>query len=74
MKPNCERCGRDLDPSPVGLICSVECTFCADCSAPGGDVPPHCGGGLAARLTRAAALLEVSPAAGERPPAMHPCG
>ena len=33
MKPGCERCGVNLpQESMEAVICSYECTFCADCS------------------------------------------
>ena len=46
LRPNCECCDRDLPPdSPAAMICSFECTFCADCA----DTRlagrcPNCGG------------------------------
>ncbi|HIE91683.1 MAG TPA: DUF1272 domain-containing protein [Acidobacteria bacterium] len=31
LRPNCERCDCDLPPDSAGaMICSFECTFCAD--------------------------------------------
>ena len=54
MRENCERCGRDLPvDSPDAVICSFECTFCADCaqSSLGGKCP-NCGGVLERRPTR----------------------
>ena len=40
LRPNCECCDKDLAPdAPDALICTFECTFCADCVAnrlPGG--------------------------------------
>lgn len=59
MRPQCEKCGRDLPPhSPDALICSFECTFCRH-----HDLPncPNCGGDLVTRPTRAAHLLEKYP-------------
>jgi hypothetical protein len=68
LKPNCECCDRDLAPDAGGaMICSFECTFCAGCAAERlGGVCPNCGGDLAPRPTRAAALLERYPAGVER--------
>ena len=64
MRPDCERCGRDLPPgSDEAFICSFECTFCADCTE--GDLGrtcPNCGGVLERRPTRAEALLGKYPA------------
>jgi uncharacterized protein len=54
LRPNCERCDRDLAPeSTEARICSYECTFCADC-AHGAlhNVCPNCGGGFAPRPIR----------------------
>ena len=54
MRENCERCGRGLPvDSPDAVICSFECTFCADCarSSLGGKCP-NCGGVLERRPTR----------------------
>jgi hypothetical protein len=68
MRPGCECCDKDLPADVAGaMICSFECTFCADCAA---DVLkgacPNCGGGLVARPTRATALLLKYPAVSER--------
>ena len=68
MRPDCERCGRDLAPdSDDAFICSFECSFCADCvetALHGGC--PNCGGDLVRRPTRAAHLLERYPASSKR--------
>ena len=68
MRPDCERCGRDLAPgSPDARICSFECTFCADCvDGPLAGICPNCGGDFAARPTRRASLLERYPASTTR--------
>jgi hypothetical protein len=68
MRPNCECCDRDLGPeSQEARICSFECTFCAACAQTRlGGRCPNCGGGLAARPVRAAALLAKFPASSER--------
>ena len=68
MRPNCERCDCDLPPaSGQAMICSFECTFCADCVAgPLAGVCPNCGGELRQRPTRADALLGKYPASTER--------
>lgn len=56
MKSRCERCAVSLPPdSDAALICSYECTFCADCVR--GLVSgacPNCGGQLLPRPTRIA--------------------
>jgi len=63
MRPDCERCGTDLLPQNGGaFICSLECTFCAECAHSLDDRCPNCDGELADRPTRAKALLEKYPA------------
>jgi hypothetical protein len=53
LRPNCESCDADLAAdSTVAMICSYECTFCADCVAGLGNVCPNCGGGFAPRPIR----------------------
>lgn len=32
MKPRCERCDSHLPDEELAYICSLECTFCANCS------------------------------------------
>jgi uncharacterized protein len=54
MRQNCERCSRELPAdSADALICSFECTFCAECagSALAGRCP-NCGGELLRRPRR----------------------
>lgn len=68
LRPNCECCDRDLAPdAPNALICTFECTFCADCA---GDllkgVCPNCGGDLVRRPIRPAAKLARFPASTTR--------
>ncbi len=70
LKPNCQRCDRDLPPeSPQARICTFECTFCADCTE---NVLqgfcPNCGGNLVTRPIRPAAMLAKYPASSERTP------
>ncbi|MDP3493870.1 MAG: DUF1272 domain-containing protein [Hyphomonadaceae bacterium] len=68
MRPNCECCDKDLDPSGTeARICSFECTFCAACAE--GTLKgkcPNCGGGLAPRPARAADKLGRFPASTKR--------
>ncbi|HWF78403.1 MAG TPA: DUF1272 domain-containing protein [Caulobacteraceae bacterium] len=68
MRPNCECCDVDLPPdAPGAMICSFECTFCAECAQTRlGGRCPNCGGVLVARPPRAAALLARFPASTER--------
>ena len=54
LRPNCECCDKDLpNGAPDALICTYECTFCADCARTrlGGQCP-NCGGDLVKRPTR----------------------
>ncbi|HEY0112132.1 MAG TPA: DUF1272 domain-containing protein [Allosphingosinicella sp.] len=68
LRPDCERCGRDLPPnSPDARICTFECTFCADCvDGPLGGICPNCGGNFERRPVRPERLLERFPASQER--------
>ncbi|MFN3546034.1 MAG: DUF1272 domain-containing protein [Mesorhizobium sp.] len=63
LRPNCECCDRDLPPEATdAMICSFECTFCADCAAgPLGGACPNCGGGFVPRPIRPAHLLSRFP-------------
>lgn len=56
LRPNCEFCDKDL-PADAGdaMICSYECTFCADCVQHHlSNVCPNCGGGFQPRPIRPA--------------------
>ena len=53
LRPNCERCDRDLPPGADARICSYECTFCVECAeGPLANVCPNCGGGFVPRPIR----------------------
>lgn len=56
LRPNCEYCDKDLAPDDTGaMICSYECTFCADCvKVHLHNVCPNCGGGFSFRPIRPA--------------------
>jgi hypothetical protein len=74
MKPNCECCDRDLEPSATdALICSFECTWCSDCGEHLDRTCPNCGGVLVPRPPRAPELLEAFPASTERAAASRSC-
>ena len=68
MRPNCECCGKDLDPSGTeARICSFECTFCSACSDRTlQGACPNCGGRLVARPPRAKDKLARFPASTKR--------
>ncbi|MEF8703141.1 MAG: DUF1272 domain-containing protein [Candidatus Accumulibacter sp. UW26] len=68
LRPNCEGCDCDLPPdSTQAMICSFECTFCADCAQ--GRLAgrcPNCGGELLRRPIRPPDRLLSSPASTRR--------
>lgn len=68
LRPNCECCDRDLPPAADdAMICTFECTFCADCArGPLGGTCPNCGGELVRRPRRPAAALARHPASTTR--------
>ncbi len=68
LRPNCECCDRDLPPeSTDAMICSFECTFCADCATKRlGGLCPTCGGAFVPRPIRTAAWLARYPGSTER--------
>jgi uncharacterized protein len=68
IRPNCECCDKDLPPdSAEAMICSFECTFCADCVENVlTGVCPNCSGNLVARPIRPAAKLVNNPASTKR--------
>ncbi|MGE0151221.1 MAG: DUF1272 domain-containing protein [Reyranellaceae bacterium] len=68
LRPNCECCDKDLpNGAPEALICTFECTFCADCAETRfGGRCPNCGGDLVKRPTRPVALLAKYPPSAER--------
>ena len=76
LRPNCECCDKDLPPEAAdALICTFECTFCADCAENVlGGVCPNCGGNFSARPIRPAAKLEKYPASTKRVIKAEGCG
>ncbi len=54
MRTECERCGVAVATDGNAVICSFECTFCADCGEKMAHVCPNCGGELVPRPKRAA--------------------
>lgn len=63
LRPGCECCDKDLPPEAAdAMICTFECTFCADCVENKlHGVCPNCGGDLAKRPIRPAKMLEKHP-------------
>lgn len=63
MRPGCECCDKDLPPDVAGaMICTFECTFCADCAEHKlGFTCPNCGGTLVARPVRPSGKLAANP-------------
>lgn len=67
LRPDCERCGRDLPPHADARICSYECTVCPDgVDGPLANVCPNCGGGFEPRPVRPPAMLAKHPASTTR--------
>jgi hypothetical protein len=67
LRPNCERCDKDLPPEADARICSFECTFCSACAEGAlSGVCPNCGGGFEPRPVRPAALLGKFPPSTKR--------
>ena len=68
LRPNCECCDKDLPPeSREAMICTFECTFCADCATDVlGGTCPNCGGELVRRPVRPAGKLAKYPASTQR--------
>ncbi len=63
IRPSCECCDRDLDPSSADvLICTYECTWCRECAENvlHGSCP-NCGGELVTRPRPSAARLVKDP-------------
>jgi hypothetical protein len=76
LRPNCECCDKDLPPdSSEAMICTFECTFCADCvAAVLGGICPNCGGELVRRPARPSAKLAKYPASTKRVLKAEGCG
>jgi hypothetical protein len=64
IRPTCENCNKPLpNDSTEAMICSFECTFCADCvNNVLENVCPNCGGGFVKRPTRPSVKLDRYPA------------
>jgi hypothetical protein len=73
LRPSCEACGKALPPNAAdAMICTYECTFCADCVLNVlGNVCPNCGGNferrpIRARNARKASHQQRTPSRGDR--------
>jgi len=64
LRPTCENCNKSLPPeSNEAMICSYECTFCADCvGSVLMGVCPNCGGDFVNRPIRPVSQLKKHPA------------
>ena len=67
LRPVCENCGKKLpNESTEAMICTYECTFCADCVEHVlHNVCPNCGGGFEKRPHRPKDKLLKNPAKSE---------
>lgn len=76
LRPNCECCDKDLPAeSREAMICTFECTFCADCAVNVlKGVCPNCSGNLVSRPIRPAAMLAKYPASTKRVLKAEGCG
>ena len=68
LRPNCECCDKDLPPQSVeAMICTFECTFCADCVEKVlHGVCPNCGGNFVPRPVRPQNKLMTNPPSTKR--------
>ncbi len=68
LRPNCECCDKDLPPEAAdAMICTFECTFCADCVATRLEgICPNCGESFVPRPVRPAAKLAQYPPSTKR--------
>lgn len=64
LKPTCEQCNKVLPYNATdAMICSYECTFCAQCVQEVlHNVCPNCGGGFVPRPIRPKEKLTKDPA------------
>lgn len=70
LRSNCEWCDKDLPPAATdALICSYECTFCADCVERHlANVCPNCGGVFTAWPIRPETEWRPGLSVAKRPP------
>jgi uncharacterized protein len=71
LRPNCEYCDKDLPPhASDAMICSYECTFCAECVEGIANVCPNCGGGFVPRPYRPKSEWRPGLSIAKRPPSV----
>lgn len=62
IRPTCEHCNKTLSfDTEEAMICTFECTFCADCVTLLNEICPNCGGGFEKRPIRPKHLLDKYP-------------
>ncbi|MEX0291671.1 MAG: DUF1272 domain-containing protein [Flavobacteriaceae bacterium] len=68
IRPNCEHCNKDLpNTSDEAMICSFECTYCAQCALElFQNVCPSCGGNFEKRPVRPPRLTKKYPPSSKR--------
>ena len=68
IRPICENCGKLLpNHSTEAMICTFECTYCADCvNNILENVCPNCGGGFEKRPVRPSEKLIKNPVQTEK--------
>lgn len=68
IRPSCENCDKELPfDSKEAMICTFECTFCAQCVETVLEhVCPNCGGDFHPRPIRPERLLEKYPVSTKR--------
>jgi uncharacterized protein len=64
MRGECERCRQLLGHEDVAFVCSLECTYCAECAEVLTLTCPNCSGELSRRPRRRAARVPATPAGG----------
>ncbi len=68
IRPSCEHCDKELPYDAINaMICTFECTFCANCvESILQEVCPNCGGGFEKRPIRPSNVLEKYPVSTKR--------
>jgi hypothetical protein len=68
LRPSCECCNKDLPPDALdAMICTFECTFCAECAQVAlKGTCPNCGGNFQPRPIRPQGKLAKYPPSSQR--------